>query len=152
MAGGLWEFDLGDDPAPMGGVGMGEEDWPVSDWTLGDEAFVAAPFIHAPRSYSGDSLAVTVGCIDEEVRVLHRVVESRESAGGPFAPVEGPVVVEGTQAIQLVADKDGRRSAVVSGTALPGDSTAPSCPATRGVATSSNNPARPATRLLPRSR
>ena len=115
MAGGLWEFDLGDDPAPMGGVGMGEEDWPVSDWTLGDEAFVAAPFIHAPRSYSGDSLAVTVGCIDEEVRVLHRVVESRESAGGPFAPVEGPVVVEGTQVIQLVADKDGRRSAVVSG-------------------------------------
>ena len=115
MAGGVWRFDLKDAPAPAGGFGMNPEDWPVANWTLGDETFVAAPFINAPRSYSGERISVTLGSIEEEAQVTYRVAESVEGASGPFLPVEGPVVVEGTQVIQLMAEKGGRKSAVVSG-------------------------------------
>ena len=115
MAGGLWAFDVRDEPALEGGFGRNREDWPVSDWTLGDDAFVAAPFIHAPRSYSGDRLDVPVGSIDDDAEVLYRVVDSAEDGRGDFVPVDGPIDVEGTQVVQLVAERDGKRSAVVSG-------------------------------------
>ena len=37
-AGGRWAFDVRDEPAPEDGFGRNPEDWPVSDWTLGDDA------------------------------------------------------------------------------------------------------------------
>ena len=92
----------------------------MEDWTLGDEAFVAAPFIDAPRSYSGDSLEVPVGTIDPEAQVWVRVVEDTpadravDAELSGFAPASGPVTVTGTQVVQVVAQDHGASSAVVS--------------------------------------
>jgi len=115
MAGGDWVFDLRDAPAPKGGFGTNRADWPVSEWTLGDGAFVPAPYLKAPRSYSGEQLDVTIGCLDSAAVVLHRVVDDADDGVVPFSPVEGPVRIQGTQVIQMVADRDGVRSATVSG-------------------------------------
>ena len=115
MSGGQWAFDLRDEPVAEDGFGKKPEDWPVSDWSLGKDDFIATPYIRAPRSYSGDRLDVPVGCIDAEAMVLHRVLDSDGQVEAKFQPVEGPIHVEGTQTIQLVSEKAGRRSAVVSG-------------------------------------
>lgn len=120
MAGGQWRFDIRDEPVGPNGWGKARSTWPVEDWTLGDEAFVAAPFIDAPRSYSGDSLEVALGTVDSNAQVWVRVVEDAPGACamGPdlsgFKPAQGPVTVRGTQVVQLFAEDDGVRSAVVS--------------------------------------
>ena len=120
MEGGEWVFDLRDEPAPPEGFGMEPENWPVEDWTLGDGVFVPAPFVDAPRSYSGDSLVVALGCIDPEAVIMVRVLDADHPTaaspdeGGRFKPASGPVVVRGTQVVQLYAERGGHRSAVVS--------------------------------------
>ncbi|MCH1575204.1 MAG: GH92 family glycosyl hydrolase [Flavobacteriales bacterium] len=120
MAGGQWRFDLRGEPVGPNGWGKPIESWPVEEWKLGDAAFVAAPFIDAPRSYSGDSLAVPVGTIDRDAQVWVRVVEDTPGARAVgadmkgFAPANGPVTVSGTQVVQLFAEDHGARSAVVS--------------------------------------
>ena len=113
MAGGTWEFDVRSVPAPKDGFGRAPGDWPNEDWTLADEVFVAAPYLNAPRSYSGDSLLVDVGCIDSEADVFYRI--SDDGLSGEFAPLGGALLVRGTQVIQLYAERDGHRSATVSG-------------------------------------
>ena len=120
MAGGQWRFDVRNEPVGPEGWGKSPNSWPVEDWTLGDEAFVAAPFIDAPRSYSGDSLEVPVGTIDPEAQVWVRVVEDTpadravDAELSGFAPASGPVTVTGTQVVQVVAQDHGASSAVVS--------------------------------------
>ncbi len=113
MAGGVWRFDLREAPAPAGGFGRNPADWPTEEWTLGDGAFVVAPYLKAPRSYSGDSLWVEVGCLDAEAEVWFCIVE--DGKADAFAPVDGPLLVKGTQVIRLYAERDGHRSAMVSG-------------------------------------
>ena len=113
MAGGLWEFDVRSEPAPADGWGRSSSDWPGADWTLADGVFVPAPFLQAPRSYSGDSLSVEVGCIDLNAKVF--VAVSDEGALPRFAPLDGPVSVQGTQVVHVYAERDGHRSATVSG-------------------------------------
>ena len=116
MAGGTWSFDLKDDPAGEDGWGGPQKDWPVSDWELGDEEFVTAPFLNAPRSYSGDSLAVSIGCVHEGASVGYRMGDDLQSlAKRPFENVDGPVMVHGTQVIQMVAETANGKSAVVTG-------------------------------------
>ena len=113
MAGGHWTFSMSDEPAPADGFGRAPGDWPVADWTMADGAFVPAPYLNAPRSYSGDSLSVEVGCIDSDARLYYAIGD--EDGRTDMAPVEGPITVHGTQVVQLVAERDGVRSAVVSG-------------------------------------
>ncbi|MGB1670120.1 MAG: GH92 family glycosyl hydrolase, partial [Flavobacteriales bacterium] len=93
MSGGQWAFDLRDEPVAEDGFGKKPEDWPVSDWSLGEDDFIATPYIRAPRSYSGDRLDVPVGCIDPEAMVLHRVLDSDGEGDAKFQPVEGPIRV-----------------------------------------------------------
>ena len=90
MSGGQWAFDLRDEPVAEDGFGKRPEDWPVSDWSLGEDEFVATPYIRAPRSYS-DRLNVPVGCIDAEATVLHRVLDSDGEGDAKFQPVVGPI-------------------------------------------------------------
>ena len=116
MAGGNWTFDLRDTPVLEDGWAKSSSDWPVSDWTLGDAEFVPAPYLNAPRSYSGDHIEVSIGNIDPDARVGYRILEDGESApSGAFRDLNGPVEVHGTQSIQLVAEKNGQSSAVVTG-------------------------------------
>lgn len=119
VAGGLWSYDLRDEPVGPDGFGKPESAWPVEDWALGDADFVPAPFLNAPRSYSGDSLALTIGCIDPDVAISYRIVDGdagkNPQGEQPWKTLEGPVVVKGTQSVQLQGTKEGRTSAVVSG-------------------------------------
>ena len=120
MAGGVWQFDVRDEPVGIGGWGKSQDSWPVEEWVLGDGSFVPAPFIDAPRSYAGDSLEVEIGCVDPQASVWVRVVEDRPAARAVdgsysgFVPSTGAVTVKGTQVVQLMAERDGQRSAVVS--------------------------------------
>ena len=120
MAGGHWHFEVRDEPVGEDGWGKAQSAWPVENWTLGDAAFVAAPFIDAPRSYSGDSLLVPLGTIDTEAQVWVRVVEDTPEARSVgadmsgFVPALGPVTVRGTQVVQVVSEDHGSKSAVVS--------------------------------------
>jgi len=120
MAGGTWHFDVRDEPVGPEGWGKSKEGWPQEEWVLGDEAFVPAPFIDAPRSYAGDSLEVEMGCVDPQASVWVRVVEDRPGARAVdgayrgFVPSTGAVTVKGTQVVQLMAERDGHHSAVVS--------------------------------------
>lgn len=116
MAGGVWVFELKDEPASEEGWGKAPANWPVSDWTLGDEAFVAAPYLNAPRSYSGEQIEVSVGSIDPEARLGYRILpKDGQPASASFSDVYGPIAIEGTQSIQLVAEKNDQSSAVVTG-------------------------------------
>lgn len=120
MAGGLWSFDLRDEPVGQDGFGKDPEAWPVEDWTLGDAVFVPTPFIDAPRSYSGDSIEVRIGCIAPDADVFVRVLDDNlnpRNSGAElegFLPSEGQVLVRGTQVVQVMAERGGHRSAVVS--------------------------------------
>ena len=55
---------------------------------MADGAFVPAPYLNAPRSYSGDSLSVEVGCIDSDARLYYAIGD--EDGRTDMAPVEGP--------------------------------------------------------------
>ena len=119
MAGGTWAFELRDAPVDSAGFGKAAASWPLEDWTLGDGAFVPTPFIDAPRSYSGDSIVVRIGCIDEEAQVMVRVLDQEAASGWTrflpeFVPSTGEVLVRGTGVIQVQAQRNGHKSAVVS--------------------------------------
>lgn len=121
MAGGRWTFDLRDLPVDDGGFGKRSESWPIEDWTLGDDVFVPAPFIDAPRSYSGDSIAVAVGCSDDGAEIWVRILEDDASPGltgdlerNGFTRCTGRLMVHGTQTVQVTARRGENRSAVVS--------------------------------------
>lgn len=121
MAGGQWTLDVREAPVGPDGFGKPVDQWPVEEWLLGDTAFVPVPFIDGPRSYAGDSLTVSVGCIDADAEVRVRVVDDVEAmhAAGltgrepGFEVSKGQVTVRGTQVVQVVATRDGRSSAVV---------------------------------------
>ena len=121
MAGGRWTFDLQDVPVDAGGFGKRPESWPVEDWTLGDDVFVPAPYIDAPRSYSGDSIAVAVGCADGGAEIWVRILEDDASPAltgdlerDGFIRATGRLMVHGTQTVQVTARRGENRSAVVS--------------------------------------
>ena len=122
MAGGTWAFDVRDEPVGPDGFGKAPDAWPVEDWTLGDDTFVAGPFIDAPRSYSGDSITVATGCVDAEAQVWVRVLDAKANtavatedwAEAGFVESTGTVTVKGTQIVQLVAARGPHSSAVLS--------------------------------------
>jgi len=121
MAGGRWTFDLRDAPVEVGGFGKRPESWPVEDWTLGDDVFVPAPFIDAPRSYSGDSIAVAVGCADGGAEIWVRILEDDASPAltgdlerDGFTRATGRLMVHGTQTVQVTARRGENQSAVAS--------------------------------------
>jgi len=79
------------------------------------------PFIDAPRSYSGDSIAVAVGCADDGAEIWVRILEddafpalTGDLERDGFTLATGQLMVHGTQTVQVMARRGENRSAVVS--------------------------------------
>ena len=113
MEGGTWVFEMSSDPATgPEDFGMAQAAWPVS--AAQDIAYCPAPVIAAPRSYSGDSVKVSLGCLAPQAQIFFRVVDS----GLEFQPFTAPFYVSGTQSVEayaLMPDPDNSQAVVSSG-------------------------------------
>ncbi len=101
LEGGTWTFEMGDQP---GKFGVDASAWPVSRAATVD--FCPAPVIEAPRSYRGDSLQLTIACLDPAAKLFYRVGEA------PFQPYTIPFSIHSTQVVEAYGD-NGTRSGTV---------------------------------------